>query len=420
MSHPGQHPGPATLILLRKAFMTAATLPDPAIVRIGLLWHSATSGNLGVGALTVANLAIVDEQCRLIGARPHFTLFGMRDGDCEPVVGPEVRVKTMTMRYLLDQRGYAADLRDIDLMIDIGAGDSFADIYAAKRFFMIWVSKYLAVQRRVPLIFAPQTIGPFTRPIYRRLAGWIMNRATAVVARDRASLDLTHRLAPRANASLAADVAFSLPFASRATERGSVSARARIGINVSGLLFSQAESGQNRFGLSYDYAAFIRQLLSSLAVRSDAKVLLLTHAISGGDAGDDDDAIADRMAAEFPFVTRVANFTHPSEAKSFISSLDFLVASRMHACIAAFSSGVPVMPVAYSRKFEGVFGLLGYHYQVPANGIDGATAVARILAAFDNRPALSAEIEEGMTEVNALLENYRALLRTEIARAAAL
>jgi polysaccharide pyruvyl transferase WcaK-like protein len=28
----------------------------------------------------------------------------------------------------------------------------------------------------------------------------------------------------------------------------------------------------------------------------------------------------------------------------------------MHACIAAFSSGVPVFPLAYSRKFNGLFG----------------------------------------------------------------
>jgi colanic acid/amylovoran biosynthesis protein len=371
--------------------------------------------------LTVANLAIVAEECRKLGIAPHFTLFGMRDGDCPSVVGPDVAVATMTMRYLLAPGGYSADLATMDLMIDIGAGDSFADIYAAKRFFMIWTSKYLTVRRKLPLILAPQTIGPFTGTIYKRLAGWIMTRSTAVVARDRKSLAVARDLAPHATAMLAADVAFSLPFADRSADRGAnrPGTPARVGINVSGLLFTQAETGENRFGLSFDYAAFIRQLIDTLSSRDDVELLLVTHAISGGDATDDDDAIANRMAAEFPATVRVPNFIHPSEAKSFISSLDFLVASRMHACIAAFSSGVPVMPVAYSRKFEGVFGLLGYTHLVPVQGIDQDAAVVRIVSAFDDRGALAADIARGTEQVGGLLDTYRALLSTEITRAAA-
>ena len=41
-----------------------------APVRIGLLFHSLTSGNLGVGALTVANMAIADGVAREAGLLP--------------------------------------------------------------------------------------------------------------------------------------------------------------------------------------------------------------------------------------------------------------------------------------------------------------------------------------------------------------
>jgi colanic acid/amylovoran biosynthesis protein len=387
-------------------------MSSPPPVRIGLLWHSATSGNLGVGALTVANMAIVAQAARDVGLEPHFTLLSMRDGDCPPLVGDDVPIVIMTMRSLLDPRQYKAVVRGLDVVIDIGAGDSFADIYGAKRFFMIWMSKWIAVRSAKPLILAPQTIGPFTRAPYIALAACIMNRALAVVARDRQSLKVAQKFAPKTQSLLAADVAFSLPFTNRSAERGG--ARPRVGVNVSGLLFAQAESGENRFGLSIDYAAFVRGLIAALLARGDVEVLLITHAISGGDASDDDDAIADRMAAEFPAAVRVPSFTHPSEAKSFISSLDLLVASRMHACIGAFSAGVPVMPVAYSRKFDGVFGLLGYAHGVPVTGLDADSAIARVLDALDRRDALAADIARGMTEVDALLENYRALLRTTL------
>lgn len=38
----------------------------------------------------------------------------------------------------------------------------------------------------------------------------------------------------------------------------------------------------------------------------------------------------------------------------------------MHATIAATSSGVPVIPVAYSRKFNGLYDTLGYKYYIDA------------------------------------------------------
>jgi polysaccharide pyruvyl transferase WcaK-like protein len=40
----------------------------------------------------------------------------------------------------------------------------------------------------------------------------------------------------------------------------------------------------------------------------------------------------------------------------------------MHSTIGAFSAGVPVIPVAYSRKFNGLFNTLEYPYYIDAKG----------------------------------------------------
>ena len=42
--------------------------------------------------------------------------------------------------------------------------------------------------------------------------------------------------------------------------------------------------------------------------------------------------------------------------------MDFFAGARMHSTIAAFSTGVPVVPIAYSRKFTGLYHSLGYDY----------------------------------------------------------
>jgi polysaccharide pyruvyl transferase WcaK-like protein len=45
--------------------------------------------------------------------------------------------------------------------------------------------------------------------------------------------------------------------------------------------------------------------------------------------------------------------------KYLIGQCDFFIGSRMHACIAALSQGVPAVGLAYSRKFLGVLRSIG-------------------------------------------------------------
>jgi colanic acid/amylovoran biosynthesis protein len=394
-------------------------MPQSEPLHIGLFWHSATSGNLGVGALTLGNIAMLQDAATTCGTSLRLTIIGMVDGDCPVITAPDVTIRTLNMRRLLSPTGLASWLGDIDLVLDIGAGDSFAEIYGKKRFFFLAFSKWLAIRQGIPLILSPQTIGPFTRTPYRQVAGWLMNRAAAVVARDAQSHTVAHQLAPRANVIGSADVAFVLPFEDRSAERGERhGSRVRIGINVSGLLYHAAANGRNPFGLSIDYADYINRLLETLCARADIEVHLITHAISSRLVDDNDDAVADLMARRFASAVRVPSFAHPSAAKSYLSSLDFLVASRMHACIGAFSSGVPVLPVAYSRKFQGVFGQLGYDHEIPVASLTTDEALTRTVQAINDRKAIAAEVAEGKARVDSLLQPYRDLLARSLMREA--
>jgi colanic acid/amylovoran biosynthesis protein len=387
-----------------------ATAGSGRAITIGLLFHSLNSGNLGVGALTVANIAIAREVAEGLGLAPRFVVMAMRDADTPSLPIPDTEVFAIDRKAMTSPAGFWRAIGAVDCVLDIGAGDSFADIYGPKRFSFLWLTKIMAAMRGTPLIFSPQTIGPFTKAAYRIPAAYALKRAEVVFARDALSRDIARRMAPAARVEMAVDVAFVLPFTDRSAERGG--ATRRIGINASGLLFHEAETGRNRFGLSYDYAAFTRQLLRELSARQDVEIHLVPHATSNRDRSDDDGALADQLAAEFPGAIRVPNFTDPSAAKSYISSLDLLVAARMHACIGAFSAGTPVLPVAYSRKFTGLFGLLDYDMMVPVTGLDEAGAVALAMRALEDRAALAAREAAGMRKVEALLDVYRGALRT--------
>ncbi len=386
-------------------------------LRIGLLWHSVNSGNLGVGALTESNIALIRDEARALGFVPHFTVIGFRDPEPAYIGGPDVEMVSITTRTMMSPDGYWRQIASLDCIFDIGAGDSWADIYGAKRFTFLWLSKMLVIARGIPLILAPQTIGPFTRRLYRILARMPMRRAFAIVARDPFSRDVAAEMGPGSNVVEAVDVAFALPF-----ERPAPSAdgKTKVALNVSGLLFNRGYGGDNAFGLEIDYGALMRALLARLSERDDIEIALFSHVVAPDMPADDDVQVAELLAQEFPKAILVPNFASPSAAKSFISGADFVVSGRMHACIAAYSSGVPVVPIAYSRKFSGLFeGVLGYQHSVPVRGLSTDAALAHILAGLENRQALAAEIAEGNMQVQAAMDRYRAVIRQVLARAAA-
>ncbi len=386
-------------------------------LRIGLLWHSVNSGNLGVGALTESNIAILRQEALAAGRDPRFIVIGFQDPDPVYISGPDIEMVPLKTRSLLSPFGYWKQLGTLDCVFDIGGGDSWADIYGWKRFSFLWLTKVLAIIRGVPLVLAPQTVGPFTRKIYRNLAKIPMRRAKAIVARDPLSRDVAAAMLPDANVIEAVDVAFALPFERRTQD---ADGKMRVAINVSGLLFNKGYGGDNAFGLEVDYPALMRKLIAALVGRPDVHLFLFSHVVAPDLPADDDGRVAKLLADEFPGAELVAHFVSPSAAKSFIAGTDFVVSGRMHACIAAYSSGVPVVPIAYSRKFSGLFeGVLGYRHGVPVRGLSTDAALDHVLKMFDQRAVLAAEIAEGNLRVDAAMSRYRVVIQRVFANVAA-
>ena len=100
-------------------------------------------------------------------------------------------------------------------VLDISGGDSFTDIYGAKRFQAMALSKRMALNAEVPLILLPQKLGPFQDRVNEEEAVKILRRAEAVWVRDAQSYDfLQDRLGSGFDPGkhrLGVDVAVSLP-----------------------------------------------------------------------------------------------------------------------------------------------------------------------------------------------------------------
>lgn len=351
-----------------------------------------------------------------MGLSPCFTIIAVREGMAPYVSVAEAEPTVITTRSMLNPRGYWATVCRQDCIIDIGGGDSFTDIYGSKRFAFIWGTKVMAIAAGRPLMLCPQTIGPVNRRLHTALAAFAVRHSEVVVTRDRASLVATEALAPGSRCVLSADVAFALPYDSHAHLRGGKTLR--VGINISGLLFNEAMAGTNRFGLDANYAELMRKLIAWLQ-ETGAEVHLFAHVRTIDQSWDDDACVTDQLAQEFPNTIRVPDFDGPCEAKSYISGLDFVVSARMHACIAAVSSGTPVVPIAYSRKFSVVFGVVGYPWLIDTTGKTTDEALAYIEDCIARRDQLATDCLGALERAGPFLDVYHRELKDFLAKSKA-
>lgn len=406
--------------IIEGKYLMAPSQPTPnptplPTVKVGMLWHSMNSDNLGVGALTLSNIDIVERLAAQVGVRPEFIILGWDDAGTPYVTRDDVSVKGLRMKdFLRPKGGLFSALRACDLVLDIGAGDSFTDIYGLKRSLSILGSKVQALATRRPLILCPQTIGPFGRTWVRRLAVGVMNRAYGVTSRDDLSTAFLRDIGYKGTITEATDVAMRLPFTRQSPgAEGPV----RVGLNVSGLLMSGGYTGRNDFGLTVDYPALIRQTITWFQAQPNCEVHLVAHVLSESIEVEDDYRASKALADEFPGTVLAPYFKSPIDAKSYISGLDFFAGARMHACIAAFSSDVPMVPMAYSRKFGGLFGTLGYDVLADLRSETTESALAILQDGFIRRDALKADGATAYARALTRLDDYEALVLSALQKA---
>jgi polysaccharide pyruvyl transferase WcaK-like protein len=373
-------------------------------VTIGLLWHSANSDNLGVGALTASNIAIIDSLSEILGLSTRFLILGWKDPGPVYITNNNVEVVALRTRDLIRPSKLHSALKRCDFVIDISAGDSFADIYGSKRIGKNFLGKLAVLLARKPLVFGPQTIGPFKASWARQVSDSFMKKAELVTTRDRLSSEYVSRLDLGDKAIEATDVAMRLPYDPDKYPRGE---KVRVGLNVSGLLFNGGYTGKNMFDLRADYPTVVRRIIRTLQDQETApEIHLIGHVNSDLMPIEDDYGVCQVLSREFPGTVLAPRFEGPSDAKSYIASTDFFAGARMHACIAAFSSGVPVVPMAYSRKFEGLFGTLGYHRTTDCRVEAEDEIVGAVVGGFLQRNVLKAEVDTAFETADSKLAQY--------------
>lgn len=243
--------------------------------------------------------------------------------------------------------------KQADYIFDLGQGDSFADIYGKERFDWIFSQYKLGHKFKKSYCILPQTIGPFKDKEIKKQAIRGIEWAKCVMVRDKQSFDYVKKMLPNKKIFEIIDVAFFMPCSKKVFDPSFV----HVGLNVSALLWHGGYTMNNQFGLKSDYQQLIRGIIKYFLSFNDVKLHLIPHVVGGERHIENDYAVSYDLYEEFnhPNLVLAPLFLDPVIAKGYIAGMDFFMGARMHSTIAAFSSGVPVVPMAYSRKFNGLF-----------------------------------------------------------------
>lgn len=294
----------------------------------------------------------------------------------------------LKINHLLGRYNYKKVFQTADFILDIGQGDSFADIYGIERFKMIDRIHVIANELHKPYCMLPQTIGPFSNKEIKDKADKSIANAALCMARDKQSYEYVNKNVPsQTTIKEYIDVAFFMPYSKMEFDRNYI----HIGLNISALLWNGGYTRNNQFGLRDDYKYVVRSIIDYFLSLPSTKVHLVPHVVERERSIENDYEVSYDLWREYNNSNlMIAPFAlGPIEIKSYISGLDFFMGARMHATIGAFSSGVPVVPMAYSRKFNGLFeDTLDYHYMADLKTQTSDEVIETVMIAFEKRAEL--------------------------------
>jgi len=374
--------------------------------RVGVLGATLGTGNLGVEALGMSMVyglskALPDSkivyQSWDLGQRVIISV-GEQSIECDPIAvrrkgslrhrdGTSQIKKLGRIRRWLSACSISRlptfsntlnQLLSCDAILDVSAGDSFADIYGQEVFEYQSQIKLLCLELGLPLVLMPQTYGPFYSNRSAQIAGNILSRCAMVCTREADGINEIKQLCgARTPQRLirVPDMAFlleprktTLPESFR---RAKADGATCIALNISGLLYSSSRS----FGLQVDYRQLAQRLLQWALTVPNSHILLVPHVVARSAlpqtkntqiVSDDTNDISacEHLASELSGSVRkkvdiLSEANDPSLAKYAMSHCDFFVGARMHAFIGAISQGVPGALLAYSKKADGLASLLG-------------------------------------------------------------
>jgi polysaccharide pyruvyl transferase WcaK-like protein len=286
--------------------------------------------------------------------------------------------------------------QDYDVVLDLSS-DSLNEYYGIvyPLFSLFQLDLLLLSKKKV--IVCPASIGPFKNSLLKRLVGRVLSKTTLVIAREETTLNFLKEVGvPDSRIHSAADLAFLFEPVSkdRAVEIlvsiGAQSGkRSLIGVAPSSEIFRYCFPEISDLKRKYEkYVRLMAEVTDFIIEKFDADVVFIPHFVFPNEFIKNDkiasQAIFDRLKNKERVKLLLADYP-AEEVKGVIAFCDMLVSCRMHAAIAATSSAVPTVALAFGHKFHSVLGnMLGQDQCIVKTNDDYQTVLKNLEQVITN------------------------------------
>lgn len=238
-----------------------------------------------------------------------------------------------------------------DMVISVG-GDNYSLDYRIPS--LTVALDEFAMDNGIPVAVWGASVGPFdSEPAYIPVIKRHLSRMQVVAVRETVSERYLRNNLGLDNVVLMADPAFTLiPEAVNTQEFMPDVTHGVIGVNVSPLIERYALGGQD---IRLEVAAFIRRVVEEKGM----SVLLVPHVGPLDQSAVNSDhaymlGVLESLKDLDDKVKIMPAGFNAAQLKHAISELRYFIGARTHATIAALSSGVPTVSIAYSVKAKGI------------------------------------------------------------------
>ncbi len=314
-------------------------------------------------------------------------------------------------------------MRRSDLVLSCGGGYfySYRRAFPGTSFWQNVIQAYLAAALDKPLIFLPQSFGPFGSPLAQRGVSRLLEQQNVlkIFAREEVSHRLLHRMLSKNHHSkiaLCPDMAFYLEdnIGQSVLEGEPLDLPQPIlAMNLREWAFPEAGSSASRRLKREEYLNALMVVARFFIQRYRGSVVVVPQAL-GPDPSEDDRGICmefcQRVQERIPESSEV-QFREPDTSSltgfmELLSQATLLVGTRLHSCILALLAGTPAISIGYQYKSQGTLDMLGLgRFNMNITDLSSEWLLTSVEEIVNHRQEVQEEIRQSLSRVRAWIDD---------------
>jgi colanic acid/amylovoran biosynthesis protein len=327
-----------------------------------------------------------------------------------------------------DKRRLIQALRRSDLVLSCGGGYfySYRSVLPGTTFWQNIIHARLAAFLDKPLVFLPQSFGPFGSSLAQRGVKRLLEKQSIlkVFAREEVSHHYLHRMLSQGHHSkiaLCPDMALYLE-----GNAGQYALKGKplnllqpiLAINLREWAFPEAKDFASRRSKREEYLNALTIVARFFIQRYRGSVVVIPQAL-GPDPSEDDRGICTEFCQRVrecvpaggvvqfrePDTSSLASFMYP------LSQVTILIGTRLHSCILALLTGVPAISIGYQYKSQGTMDMLGLgRFNTNITDLSSEWLVGLVEEVMSRRQEIREEIRQSLSRARTWIDDEMSTL----------